>query len=181
MDPVSARVQELVDHSGLTQKEFAQKLNLNPAIISHILGGRNKPSLAVIQAITNVYTNVNLNYLLRGEGRLFKEEETPPPASPQARPETGTFDFQQVEGVRRVAPPTGSPLPQGQTTAAPSPTSAPAGEKAEHSAPTKGAQEEPQAAYKSEAPPPPSARGGKKTIARVIIFYTDHSLEEYRP
>jgi transcriptional regulator with XRE-family HTH domain len=180
MDPVSARVQELVDHSGLSQKEFAQRIELNPAIISHILSGRNKPSLSVIQAITNVFTNVNLNYLLRGEGALFMENTPSPAQADSSASPAGTFDFQQMEGVRQVAPPGGAPLPQPSPGEKQTAASSPAQERPENAAAKQQTEEEKQSHYKSEsrAFPPPQR---KKEIERVIIFYTDHSLEEYRP
>ena len=180
MDPVSARVQELVDHSGLSQKEFAQRLEINPAIISHILSGRNKPSLSVIQAITNVFTDVNLHYLLRGEGRLFRQPASFTPPPDQAVSAAGGADLQQLEGVRQVAPPGGAPLPQASQAESQTGASSTGQEGTENAASKQPVEEEKQAEYKSESRSFfPSQQ--KKEIERVIIFYTDRSLEEYRP
>ena len=73
MDEIAKRIKDLIDKEGLTNGEFASRIHVNPAIISHILSGRNKPSLQVIQSIKDNFTNVNLDFLLSGTGDLFSE------------------------------------------------------------------------------------------------------------
>ncbi|MDZ7849168.1 MAG: helix-turn-helix transcriptional regulator [Owenweeksia sp.] len=73
MRSIADRIRELIDSKGLSNTEFAKATDLNPAIISHILSGRNKPSLQVISHIKSAFTNVNTDYLLAGEGNLYKQ------------------------------------------------------------------------------------------------------------
>lgn len=73
MNVIALRIKELIEKEKLTNKEFAQKLSINPSIISHILSGRNKVSLQVVEQIVKEFTNVSLDYLLLGSGAIYKE------------------------------------------------------------------------------------------------------------
>lgn len=73
MNDIALRIRELIDSENLSNKEFAQRLSINPSIISHILSGRNKVSLQVVEQILKEFTNVSLDYILLGTGSLFKE------------------------------------------------------------------------------------------------------------
>jgi len=58
MEDIASRIKELIQSLAITNKDFAAEIDVAPAIISHVLSGRNNPSLNLIQQITNVYTNV---------------------------------------------------------------------------------------------------------------------------
>ena len=45
---------DLMKNEGLKPSQLAEQLEINPAGISHILAGRNKPGLAVAQFRQNV-------------------------------------------------------------------------------------------------------------------------------
>ena len=75
MDDISKRIAEILDRSGLSHSEFASRLGVSGATISHLLSGRNKPSLQVLTRIKREFTNVNWDYLLLGEGALFNEDK----------------------------------------------------------------------------------------------------------
>ena len=72
MENISLRIKELIDDRKLSNSEFAKEIGVNPSIISHILSGRNKVSLQIIEAVKRSFTNVNLDYLLTGSGELFQ-------------------------------------------------------------------------------------------------------------
>jgi transcriptional regulator with XRE-family HTH domain len=165
MEEISLRIKELIDNSGLSNKEFAEKIDISPAIISHILSGRNKPSLQVIQRITNVYTNVNLNYLLTGAGALYRSK---PALSDTVKQET---NFNTDEAVRMVPPPSSTPL---HPSAAKPETEASEAEQAPSAKKTNVNSSNKHMFNTSHK------RTGK-TIERVIIFYSDKSMEEYLP
>lgn len=73
MQTIAGRIRELINKENLTNKQFAERIEINPSIVSHILSGRNKVSLQVIESIKKAFTNVNLDYLLLGTGALFQE------------------------------------------------------------------------------------------------------------
>ena len=59
--------------------QFAEKIDISPSSLSHILNGRNKPSLEVVMKIHKACTYVNLLWLLYGEGEMENQENAPVP------------------------------------------------------------------------------------------------------
>ena len=72
-----------MEHHGLTATLFADKISVQRSSISHILSGRNKPSLDFVLKITSVFTDVDIYWLLNGKGSFPKVSEsvTPPTLS----------------------------------------------------------------------------------------------------
>jgi len=60
---------------GLKPSHFADKIGVNRATISHILSGRNKPSIDFLQKLLEVYSNLNSNWLITGIGYMNIKEE----------------------------------------------------------------------------------------------------------
>ncbi len=67
---ISKRVRELIDALGITQREFADKLNLTPAFINNVLNQGKSFSQETIIKISFKF-RVNINWLLSGEGDMF--------------------------------------------------------------------------------------------------------------
>jgi len=62
------RIEEIMTHYHLTAASFADSIDVQRSSISHLLKGRNKPSLEFVCKITEVYTDVDLYWLLYGKG-----------------------------------------------------------------------------------------------------------------
>jgi transcriptional regulator with XRE-family HTH domain len=62
------RIEEIMTHYHLTAAAFADSIGVQRSSISHLLKGRNKPSLEFVCKITEVYTDVDLYWLLYGKG-----------------------------------------------------------------------------------------------------------------
>ncbi len=58
----------------ISKTEFAEALNISPAIITHISSGRNKPGVEILQKILQQYTSINAEWLLIGKGYMKKTE-----------------------------------------------------------------------------------------------------------
>ncbi|GAA4445237.1 helix-turn-helix transcriptional regulator [Pontibacter saemangeumensis] len=85
------RIRQIMEHKGLTSTQLADSIEVPRAIVSHILSGRNKPSLDVILKIVSTYRDVDRNWLLLGEGSMLmslasavKEKEPQPPVAERA-------------------------------------------------------------------------------------------------
>ena len=63
---------------GLTNAEFADKIDISTSSLSHIFSGRNKPSLEVVMRIHKSCPYVNLNWLLYGEGEMESHPDLQP-------------------------------------------------------------------------------------------------------
>lgn len=70
---IADRLQMLINYYHLSSSSFADSINVQRSGISHILSGRNKPSLDFIEKVTNVYKDVSLEWLLLGKGAMLKE------------------------------------------------------------------------------------------------------------
>ena len=61
----------------MTAAQFAEKIGLSPSSLSHILNGRNNPSLDVVMEIHKACNYVNLPWLIYGEGEMEWKAEAP--------------------------------------------------------------------------------------------------------
>lgn len=62
-----------MEKENLTPARFADQLQINRAIISHILNGRNNPSLDVVTKILDEMDYISPEWLLKGTGHMYKE------------------------------------------------------------------------------------------------------------
>lgn len=70
------RIKKIMEFYELTASTFAEKINVQRSSISHILSGRNKPSLDFILKISNNFNEVDLYWLLYEKGSFPKQEHT---------------------------------------------------------------------------------------------------------
>ena len=52
MEDISLRLKEILESQSISASEFAKKINVQRSSISHILNGRNKPSLEIVTKIS---------------------------------------------------------------------------------------------------------------------------------
>lgn len=66
------RIKQIMDNEQLTPSAFADKLQLGRAVISHVLNGRNNPSLDVVSRILSKMDYINSDWLITGNGNMYK-------------------------------------------------------------------------------------------------------------
>ncbi|KRO66226.1 MAG: hypothetical protein ABR81_03220 [Cryomorphaceae bacterium BACL11 MAG-121128-bin16] len=64
-----------MESEGLKASEFADTIGVNRATISHILSGRNKPSIDFFEKLLQAYPNLNANWLITGIGYMTAQKE----------------------------------------------------------------------------------------------------------
>jgi transcriptional regulator with XRE-family HTH domain len=69
------RLKKVMSYYNETAASFSDKIGVQRSSISHILSGRNKPSLEFIMKILSSYDEVDLYWLLNGKG-VFPKTET---------------------------------------------------------------------------------------------------------
>lgn len=147
------KLNDLLKSEGLKPGQFAEMLGINPAGVSHILAGRNKPGFDLLQKILRRFPQINPDWLLLDSSQMYRDE------APRQHPLSS-------------AP--GTP-PSDLFTAAP--RSAVADLSAPHSA---AAPETPPNRTASDScrdfPADP-----RKTVERVVVFYTDQTFDSYSP
>ncbi|TAI48719.1 helix-turn-helix transcriptional regulator [Flagellimonas allohymeniacidonis] len=76
------RLKRLLEHYDLTVSAFADSIGVQRSSMSHILNGRNRPSLDFIMKVVQTFPEVNLYWLLNGKGSFpsdSAEMESPTP------------------------------------------------------------------------------------------------------
>lgn len=66
------KLQLLMERLQLKPGQFARMLDVNPAIISHILAERNKPGVDLLQRILSNFPQVSPDWLLLDSGEMFR-------------------------------------------------------------------------------------------------------------
>ncbi|MBC7844880.1 MAG: helix-turn-helix transcriptional regulator [Flavobacterium sp.] len=68
------RLEIILDYYSLNASSFADKIGVQRSSLSHLLSGRNKPSLDFILKILDVFPEVDLYWVLNGKGTFPKSE-----------------------------------------------------------------------------------------------------------
>jgi len=61
------RIKRIISDNNLTNSSFADKIGVPRSSISHILSGRNNPSLDLIIKITQSFSEISADFLLSGK------------------------------------------------------------------------------------------------------------------
>lgn len=146
------RLQQFLSAENITQAQFADEIGVARASVSHILAGRNKPGFDFIANMSRHYPFVNLEWLINGKGKMYKDGRTGP--EPAALPSEGQLF--ETELPKETAP---APEPK----------------------PEKVPDSTIQVIDKEQIKPnqpkvivQPSAR----RIVRIVVFYDDNSYQE---
>jgi transcriptional regulator with XRE-family HTH domain len=70
-DEIIIRIKKLISENELNAASFAEKIGVQRSGISHILSGRNKPSLEFLSKIQTTFDEVEFDWLLLGKDRNF--------------------------------------------------------------------------------------------------------------
>ncbi|MBA0885372.1 helix-turn-helix domain-containing protein [Flavobacterium undicola] len=76
-DDFIKRLEIILDYYGINASAFADKIGVQRSSLSHLLSGRNKPSLDFILKILDVYPEVDLYWILNGKGSFPKNSSKP--------------------------------------------------------------------------------------------------------
>lgn len=67
------RILAVMEHEGLTPSKFAEAIGIQRSAMSHIISGRNNPSLDVLLKILERFTYVDSDWLLFGKGEMMRQ------------------------------------------------------------------------------------------------------------
>jgi len=70
------RIKWTMDHFKLSASEFADKIGVQRSAVSHVLSGRNKPSLDFLIKIKKQYPTINLDWLVLGSGNPLSKQDS---------------------------------------------------------------------------------------------------------
>jgi hypothetical protein len=153
---VTERIRTLLGDYNISPSHFADEILALRSSISHVLSGRNNPSLELIQKILVKYPEINPGWLLTGNGtmkqlNLFGEEEevleTPDSETmPIENPQVKVMPIIDNEPSPFIQP------PLNQTTNVQDPLVTAL-----------------------------AANPGDKKIEKILVFYTDKTFSVYNP
>ena len=137
------RIELLMKSDGLTPSQFSDKTGIQRASVSHILSGRNKPSLEVLLKIYDAFPELDIEWLMTGKGEepvaktygssdavveentLFSQPLLPEKSAPQMQgaaqqPMTSRYNaYQEAEIPQTRAPQAVRPVERQRKAAAP--------------------------------------------------------------
>ena len=98
------RIAHIIRAKNLTAAEFALRLGIQPSNISHLLSGRNNPSLDFVKKLKETFPEYSLDWIIFGRGPITVSEQ--PSVEPMGQ---GTLFDQPSEVVPPSAVPATSP------------------------------------------------------------------------
>ena len=75
IDDFIKRLEIILDYYNLSASAFADKINVQRSSLSHLLSGRNKPSLDFIIKVIEIFPEVDLYWILNGKGTFPKSDK----------------------------------------------------------------------------------------------------------
>jgi transcriptional regulator with XRE-family HTH domain len=84
------RLEQILAHYQLSASAFADAIGVQRSSISHLLSGRNKPSLDFVLKVVREFPEVNLYWLLNGKGNFpdtHRQRQAGQPIPPGTAPE----------------------------------------------------------------------------------------------
>ena len=97
------RIEQVMKILSLSARQFSEQINVQPATISNMMSGRNNPSLDVMKRILSRYPTLNPEWLILGNGEMWR---TVPGYEPQL------FDKLPPAGTKPIEIPTKKEEPQ---------------------------------------------------------------------
>ena len=74
------RFKEFLEDKNISASELSEKIGVQRSSISHIMSGRNKPSLDFVVKLLDHYPDLNIYWLLNNRGSKYKDSHSPSPS-----------------------------------------------------------------------------------------------------
>lgn len=145
------RILKFIESEGITAAEFADKIGVQRSSVSHVLNGRNNPGFAFIQKILEAFPSIDSRWLLTGSGQMKGQINK---ASYSEIKNTDLFSTSEDKTSTDL--PLKTPQPN-----------------------TEIGSLKPVKQLKEEIKQP--SRPEEKKVIKVLIFYDDHTFEDFRP
>ena len=72
---IAERIGKIIEENNLSASSFAKMIGVQRSSISHILSGRNNPSLDLLLKIHNAFNYISLEWLILGDNSMEKTLE----------------------------------------------------------------------------------------------------------
>ena len=179
------RIKEIIEREGMGQSQFADFIGVNRPTLSHILAGRNNPSMEVVMKIHQKFPKINVLWLLDGIGTYEGDAVADYPDGTLVEDSTADGQSSQYQDGQSGA---SAPLTDGQPQArfyqgelfAENPVFV-----AESTGATKNRKEMPlqtpqKAPYLSDTQIEYAKKSLQRKIVEIKIFYDDGTYETFK-
>ena len=204
------RINLLMKAKNVTAKQFAEEIGIQPSGMSHILSGRNNPSLDFVMKVVKRWPEVNINWLMFGKGEMYATVPLNVAEHPTSETvqQTERHDVEQYDLFEQPQPPTPqankvversipvaspsqpeqvavvatelSAAPQEDTSAA-IPLAQPAAVGREAVNATSAQPAENAVETAQPSPTVVQPTQKRKKVVKMIVMYDDHTFAEYYP
>lgn len=152
MDPIAQRIADLIEEKGYSRSGFAEAVGVQRTIVSHVLSGRNRPSLDLVVRILRTFPELDPSGFILGEQREVNEEQEGAETEADENPKTE----EEVESGQKEIPLSES------------------AQAIEEKGQEREAKDEDPPAYRTA-----SRQGANKAVERVVICYSDGTFASY--
>lgn len=90
---MNSRLKQFLAAENISQSQFADTIKVVRASVSHVLSGRNNPSYEFMRAIMLSYPHLNMEWLMLGKGRMYKDSSPAPTPAPPIETAPMTSDL----------------------------------------------------------------------------------------
>lgn len=151
------KLKQFLASEKIKASQFAAAIGYGDGAVSHILSGRNKPAWEMICKILTAYPQLNPDWLLRGEGPMYRPGMAPGQVTdqPMPIPDTSAIETEPNEETPKNEPIVSSASTSSTAPATPTP--------------------------RPTAAPSISLASSEKPIKRIVVLYTDNTFESYTP
>lgn len=98
METEKDRIEKVMAEEGLNATQFASEIGIKSPTLSHILNGRNNPSLDVLKRILERYRTISSDWLILGIGQMHRGIKQPQTLSLFEENEENTSKPMSYEG-----------------------------------------------------------------------------------
>ena len=154
------RIEKIMLKEEMNSAVFATEIGIQGSTLSHILNGRNNPSLEVLKKILNRFRTVSSDWLILGVGSMYRvEKQSQTPTLFDSLDENITKSSTS-ESISVEKNNTASPLIQHKATPF---------------------QEQPVQTQPESQHPTflPLAEPSTKSVRKIIVYYTDNTFQEF--
>lgn len=182
------RILLILKTQNLSSSQFADEIGVQRSSISHILSGRNNPSLEFVTKILKRYPDINSDWIIFGKGSMYKGSDAMNEAAPKENKKSGLqpdlFNFAEVDQVeiKAIEAATLEENPKYQALNEETPIEKESiipeiqAVKDEIKLPKKNIKIEEEIEIPEKAK---ELQNIKKSIEKIVIFYTDRTFREY--
>lgn len=70
------KLTQIIQYYKLSPTSLADRINVQRSSISHLISGRNKPSLEFIVKLTDTFPELNFDWLVRDKGNMISRQKS---------------------------------------------------------------------------------------------------------